>query len=57
MNDSAGHGPPGLGRRSELRVGHLVANYLHITENWIHSQILAPPAVSPPGIESGRTDE
>ncbi len=28
----------------KLRVGHLVANYLHITENWIYSQIIAPPA-------------
>lgn len=47
MNGSKGHGHARSGAGNEIRLGHLVANYLQITENWIHSQILAPHDVSP----------
>ena len=32
---------------SGLTVGHLVPNYLPVTENWIHTQMTAAPGVSP----------
>ena len=46
--------PAGRGTPRELVVGHLVANYLHLTEHWIHDQATSVPRATPVILNRGR---